>query len=122
MIFEFKLTAFVPQMHGATIECLHAQVDTELRNGSKLLDLSVDLSSSFAQDCPPISYYRIVLREPAWLRSLAVSPGKYCRLEEIIAVFSNAPDEDLSQPAVRPVRTTLAGIIYHEGMWTGRNP
>jgi hypothetical protein len=122
MIFEFKLAAFVPQMHGATIECLHAQSGTELRNGSKLLDLSVDLSSAYAQDCPPISFFRIVLREQAWLRSLSVSQGQYCRLGELIAVLSTTAEDDLRQPAARPIRTTLAGIIYHEGMWTGRNP
>lgn len=87
--------------------------------GSKLIDLSVDLSSAFAQECPPISFFRVVLREPAWLRILDVAPGDHCNLDELVAVFSTDPDEDLSQPAARAIRTTVAGIMHHDGMWTG---
>jgi hypothetical protein len=87
--------------------------------GTKLLDLSIDLSSAFAQECPPISFFRIVLREPAWLRTLTVEKGQFCKLEEVMAVFSTDPDEDIGQPAARGVRTTIAGIMHHEDMWTG---
>lgn len=119
MIYEFRLPLIVPQMTGATVECLHAKPGEAVKAGSKLIDLSVDLSSAFAQECPPISFFRVVLREAAWLRKLELTPGKSCRPEDVMAVFSSTPDEDISQPAARPIRTTVAGIVHHDGMWTG---
>jgi hypothetical protein len=119
MIYEFKLPLIVTQMTGANVECLHAKVGDGLKMGSKLLDLSVDLSSAFAQECPPISFFRVVLREPVWLRKFALAPGNFTQLGDEIAVFSTTPDEDLDQPAARVVRTMVAGIVHHDGMWTG---
>jgi hypothetical protein len=119
MIYELRLPLIVAQMSGATIECVYAKPGDAVRMGTKLLDLSIDLSSAFAQECPPISFFRIVLREPAWLRTLTVEKGQFCKLEEVIAVFSTDPDEDIGQPAARGVRTTIAGIMHHEDMWTG---
>jgi hypothetical protein len=119
MIYEFRLPIIVSQMTGATLECLHAKPGDSLKMGSKLFDLSIDLSSVFAQECPPISFFRVVLREAAWLRKLELAPGKFSQLDEEMAVFSTSPDEDISQPAARTVRTTVAGIVHHDGMWTG---
>jgi hypothetical protein len=120
MIFEFKLPVIVKQMTGATIECLHAKPGDAVKMGSKLMDLSVDLSSAFAQECPPISFFRIVAREAGWLRRFDLTPGKFCPLDEVMAVFSTEPEEDVSKPVTRVFRTTVAGIVHHEGMWTGR--
>lgn len=119
MIFEFRLAAMVPQMSAAVVECIHAQIGAPLRIGHKLLDLSVDLSSAFAQECPPVSFFRLVLREPVWLRRLDVVPGQSCQPGELMALFSSEESEDLGQPSQRPVRTATAGIVYHQGMWTG---
>ena len=119
MIYEFKLPSIVAQMTGATIECLHAKPGEALKMGSKLFDVSVDLSSAFAQECPPISFFRVVMREPGYLRKLELTPGQFCKLDEVMAGFSTTPDEDLDAPAARPVRTTVAGIVHHDGMWTG---
>ena len=58
MIYQFKLPLIVPQMSSAVIECLYAKPGDALKTGSKLFDLSVDLSSAFAQECPPISFFR----------------------------------------------------------------
>ncbi|MDE2562172.1 MAG: hypothetical protein KGL48_07985 [Sphingomonadales bacterium] len=102
------------------IECAHAAPGDTMAMGSKLADLSIDLSSAFAQECPPISYYRIVLREPACLRTLEARPGHHLAVNELIALFSSDPDEPLDQPPTRALRTTIAGIMHHEGMITGR--
>jgi pyruvate/2-oxoglutarate dehydrogenase complex dihydrolipoamide acyltransferase (E2) component len=119
MIYEFELPKIIPQMSGATIECLHAGPGHVLKQGHKLLDLNVDLSSAFAQECPPISYFRVVLREAAWLRKISVEPGTFCRVGEVIALFSTDQTEDISLHPTRPIRTIIAGIAHHEAMWTG---
>jgi pyruvate/2-oxoglutarate dehydrogenase complex dihydrolipoamide acyltransferase (E2) component len=119
MIYEFRLPLIVKQMTGATVEYVHAKPGDAVKMGSKLIDLSVDLSSAFAQECPPISFFRVVLREAAWLRKFDVQPGQSIALNEVIAVFGSEPDEDISQPAARVIRTTVAGIVHHDAMWTG---
>jgi hypothetical protein len=119
MIYAFRLPLINPHMSSARIECVYAEPGTELRNGSKLFDLGVDLSSAFAQECPPISFFRIVMREPAFLRRLNVDRGRLCQLGEEVALFSSEAEEHLSAEPVRDIRFAVAGIIHHEGMWTG---
>jgi hypothetical protein len=118
MIYEFRLPLINPHMSGATIEYVHSG-PAALKAGSKFLDVSVDLGSAFAQECPPISFYRFVMREPAWLREIKAVPGQHYALEDQVALFSTDPEENLDQPAARGIRVTLAGIMHHPNMWTG---
>ena len=119
MIYEFRLPTIVTHMSSAVVECIHAEVGESLKMGHKLIDLSVDLSSAFAQECPPVSFFRIVLRESVWLRRLDVRPGHPCQIDELLAIFSTEQMEAIDQAPQRPVRTTIAGIVHHQGMWTG---
>ena len=61
------------------------------------------------------------LREPAFLRQFKAQPGEYFELDAPIALLSTTADEPLDQAPARAVRVTTAGIIHHEGMWTGNN-
>jgi hypothetical protein len=106
-------------MSEGLIECLYATPGSALKPGDKLLDLSVDLSNNFAQDCPPISFYRVILREKLVLREFRFAPGQSCKVDEVIAVFSNDAQEPVDRPAQRGVRFATAGIIHHPGLWTG---
>jgi len=119
MLMALQLAEIVPGMSGATIECLHAEPGLSLKPGAKLLDLSVDLSAAFAQECPPISFFRVILREPAVLRRIDVVPGQHCAIGTVIALFSLTPDDPVDGPADRPVRLATAGIMHHSEMWTG---
>ena len=121
MIFDFKLPLISPHMSTALIECLYASPGSVLKTGSKLLDLSVDLSSAFSQDCPPISFYRIIARENVVLREFCFASGQSCKVGEVVAVFSTDADEAKDPPAQRGIRFATAGIIHHNGMWTGNN-
>ena len=119
MIFDFRLPLISPHMSEALIECLYAAPGSTLKTGQKLLDLSVDLSSAFAQDCPPVSFFRIVMRENVVLREFRIACGQPCKVGELIAVFSTVADEATDHPAQRGIRFATAGIIHHGGMWTG---
>jgi len=121
MIFEFKLPLISPHMSEGLIECLYTSPGSALKPGDKLLDLSVNLSNNFAQDCPPISFYRVIIREKLILREFRFAPGQSCKVDEVIAVFSNDPAEPLDQPAQRVIRFATAGIIHHPGLWTWNN-
>jgi hypothetical protein len=107
-------------MTEARVEYLYPAAGSVLKTGDKLLDVSIDLSSAFSQDCPPITFYRIILRENAVLRKLVPAQGQCCKVGELIAVFTTVPDEAADQPAQRGVRFATAGIMHHSGMWTGK--
>jgi hypothetical protein len=119
MLLDLRLAEIVPGMSGATIECVHATAGSVLKPGAKLLDLSVDLSAAFAQECPPISFFRVILREPAVLRQIGVAPGQHCELGEVLALFSSTGDDPIEGAADRAVRLATAGIMHHSDMWTG---
>jgi hypothetical protein len=104
-------------MTAAVVEALHAAPGTMLPTGSKLVDVRVDLSGVAPHDCPPISHYRLVLREPAWLRALAVGVGDLVATDALVAQFSSEPDESLTGAPARPVRITIAGILPAVDDW-----
>ena|SRR5262245_56677312 len=120
MIYAFRLPLINPHMSSARIECVYAEPGGALKNGSKLFDLGVDLSSAFAQECPPVSFFRVVLREPVFFRRLNADRGQLCQVGEQVALFSDKADACLDDAPVRDIRFAVAGIIHHEGMWTGR--
>jgi len=121
VIFDFRLPLISPHMSESLIECLYVTPGSALKTGDKLFDLSVNLSDSFSQDCPPISFFRIIMREKLVLREFRLACGQPCKVGELIAVFSTGADEATDQPAQRGIRFTTAGIIHHGGMWTGND-
>jgi hypothetical protein len=119
MILSFKLPLIVPQMVDAAVHVVLAEAGQQLRVGSPLLELTVDLSSIVAHDCPPVSHYRVVLREAAWLRRLLVTPGSIAAVGDMLAEFSTTADEPLDADATRPIRVNLAGVIpqWQNRLW-----
>lgn len=119
MLYDLRIPKINSYMSGALIECIYARSETQMKAGDKILDISVDLGSAFAQDCPPISYYRLVLRENLWLRWLAATVGTNWDMTQPLAIFSTTPDMPLEGSVARPVRSAVAGIVYHADMWSG---
>jgi hypothetical protein len=120
LLVELKLPLFNPEMTTALIERVYCVEGDELLLGAKLLDVSVDLSGAFAQNCPPISYYRMVLRDRLWLRKLLIAPGVHYAAGAQVAILSTEKDEPLEGPPARAARCMTAGIVYQDGMWSGR--
>lgn len=110
MLLSITLPLINVHMTHAFIKRVHAKPGQALLPGAKLMDLAVDLSSVFPQDCPPISYYRIVLQERAWLRSLPV--GAEAAPGATLALLSTGSDEPLDGPAARGARISTAGILW----------
>lgn len=121
MLYELRLSKINPNMNAAIIECIYVQAGSALKAGDKLCDLSVDLSSGFSQYCPPISYFRVVVREKAWLQKLLVVPGDSCDVGQLVAVFSSEQDVPGEGAPARPLRITTAGIALHSSMWSARD-
>lgn len=111
MRLEFELPAIVPQMVEAKVLRFLAKEGERLAIGAGLIELEVDLSSFVSHDCPPVSYYRIVLREAVYLRRFAVAVGQTVPIGGLIAQLSPTPDEPLDGDAARRVRVNVAGVI-----------
>ena len=120
MIFEFKLPKINPLMTTARLECVHLPVGTSMKPGDKFIDLSVDLSSAFSQDCPPVSYYRVIIRERVVLRALTYAAGDSAEVADLLALFTSDADEPIDGAPARAVRFATAGIVRHAEMWSGR--
>ena len=113
-------------MSGATIEYVHSG-PAALKAGAKFLDVSVDLGSAFAQECPPISFYRFVMREPAWLREIKAVQGQYYALEDLVARFSTDENARKQRVALHPmgrfgqpaeVASAAVFLASDESAWT----
>jgi hypothetical protein len=118
---ELKTPEFNAEMEDALIESLYCAEGQLLPIGAKLLDVSVNLSTAFAQNCPPISYYRLVLRDKLWLRKLLIAPGDSRAAGSRIALLTTEPDEAIDGEAARAARCMTAGIVYHSGMWSSES-
>jgi len=115
------LNLIVPRINDhmteAIVEAVYAEEGEALAIGAKLFDITVDLSAAAPHDCPPISHYRLVLRERAWLRRIDARRREVCPLGAPLALFSTLPDEPVDQPPARRPRMTVA-MIMHQHAWS----
>ena len=121
MLLTLALPRINEYMTTARVTKVHAAEGVALVPGTKLLDLRIDLSVAVPHDCPPVSYYRIALRDAAWLRRLATAPGELLAVGAPIALFSTEQDEPVDAEAARAVRFTLAGIVPPDEWWEGND-
>jgi hypothetical protein len=117
LLLTLTLPRINEYMSTATIKSIYTAEGASLALGQKLLDLSIDLSAIVPHDCPPISFYRISMRERVWLRRLIVMPGTDAEVGAALACFSTLPDEPLDREPARAVRVTIAGIIDQSDWW-----
>lgn len=114
------LNLIVPRINDymttAIVEAVYQREGEALGVGARLFDLTVDLSVAAPHDCPPISHYRLVLREAAWLRRVSAGRGDEPAVGEPLALFSTSPDEPLEGEA-RPARLAIAAIL-HQSSWS----
>ena len=107
-------------MLSAVVAAVHpSSACAQLAVGTKLVDLTVDLTAIAAQDCPPVSHFRMVVRERAWLRELAVARGDEIAVGTRVALFSTDPHEPLDAEPVRELRVAIAGILMQAPAWSG---
>ena len=109
------LTLALPRIHelmtSAKVEAVYARAGAELPVGAKLADITVDLSAVAAQDCPPISHFRLVLRERAWLREVAVARGDDVAVGATLMRLTHGEHDALEGAPAREARISIAGIL-----------
>jgi len=110
MILSLSLPRVGAQMQRGTIHKLIAKAGDELRPGTPLLEVRVDLGAAKAQDCPPLVFFRIVATERAFLRSLDVSLGAVLDVGALLGVATTDRSENAAGTAARNLRTTSVAI------------
>jgi hypothetical protein len=110
MILSLSLPRMGAQMQQGTIHKLIAKAGDELRPGTPLLEVRVDLVAAKAQDCPPLFFFRIIATERAYLRSLDVSLGGVLEVGTLLGVATTGSGENPEGPASRALRTTSVAI------------
>ncbi len=110
MLLGLTLPRIIPQMTEGKIHVTLAAEGERLQVGSPLLEVSVDLSRVVPHDCPPVSHYRMILREAAMLRRLLVADGDIIAIGTRIAMLSTAEDPLEDEPG-RDIRITIAGVV-----------
>lgn len=111
MRLRLTMPRFGDQMQQARIETAYVTPGDELKPGSKLFDVRVDLGGAGTQDCPPLAFFRLVCLERAWVRTVAVRPGESLTDGAPLAEFTTTADEPLDTTATRPLRTSRASIL-----------
>jgi hypothetical protein len=119
LLLALTLPRINEHMLSAVVAAVHPSAGAELAVGAKLVDLTVDLTAIAAQDCPPVSHFRMVVRERAWLRELAVARGDEIAVGTRVALFSTDPHEPLDAEPVRELRVAIAGILMQAPAWSG---
>ena len=118
MLIVLTLPRINEHMTVAEIQTIHAAEGQFLDLGAKLLDLSIDLSSVAPHDCPPISLYRIAMRDRVWLRRLDVAAGVAVEPGATLACFTTEANEPLDTAPLRNARITIAGILDQTDWWS----
>lgn len=122
MVLTLALPQISPYMESAVVQAVYVTEGSPLGPGGKFLDVCVDLSRVAQHDCPAISYFRIAVRDRAYVRALSVARGEEIAVGASIAQLSTDPAEPLHGVPVRPARVTIAGILYQPEWWNDPLP
>jgi hypothetical protein len=110
MILSLVLPRIGAQIRQASIHKIIANPGDELRPGTPLLEIRVDIGSAKAQDCPPLSFFRIIATERAHLRSLRVEPGSLLESGALLGLASTDRTDSVDGAPTRALRLTSIAI------------
>ena len=111
MLLNLPLPRINPYMTRAIIDKIHVATGSAMPLGSKLLELTLDLSAAAPHDCPPVGHYCLIIRDRVWLRRLYVDLGDEPAVGANLAMFSTEADEPLDGPPSRQARIAIVGIV-----------
>ena len=118
MNFVLRMPSMVTEGATARIEAVHVKVGDNLSRGARLFDFSLDLGERYAQLCPPITYHRAVAHEDGRLLSFEAEPGLVFEANADLGMIGSPMSEAGDQPPSRTFRMVVAGIVWHDQMWS----
>lgn len=110
MILSLILPKAGAPMSRASIHRIMAKAGDELRSGTPLMEVRVELDSQQAQDCPPLIFFRIIATERSVLRSLDVATGTPVIAGQTLGIATSSADESIDGAPTRALRTTSVAI------------
>src|ERR1700690_189535 len=110
MILSLVMPRVGAYMRQASIHKIIANPGDELRPGTPLLEIRIDFGSAKTQDCPPLSFFRIIATERAHLRSLGVALGALFEVGAPLGVASTDRNEGIDGAPARALRLTSGAI------------
>ena len=110
MLLILEMPAVGARMREGTVHNVLVPAGVRIEKGVPLVEVRVDLSADANQNCPPISYFRIVASEAAWFRALDVSQGETRPVGAALARFTTLADEPLSGEG-RVLRVSVAIVL-----------
>jgi hypothetical protein len=110
MILSITLPTVGSQTAQGAIHKLVAKPGDELRPGTPLLEVRVDLGAAKVQDCPPLIFFRLIATERAVLRSLWVATGAIVDVGAQIGLATSTAGESAAGAPSRALRTTSVAI------------
>ena len=111
MILVLKMPSLGQLADAGAIERVYVQPGQQIAPGAPLVDVKIDRTGAAPQDCPPISYLRVVAREAGWVRVVSAAKGGEHAVGEPLALITSTADEATDAPAARPLRTATAGFV-----------
>jgi hypothetical protein len=110
MILSLTMPKIGTQMQQGIIHKLIAKGGDELRPGTPLVEVRVDLGAGQAQDCAPQFFFRIIATERAVLRWLSITSAQIVAVGETLGVATSSVAEDAMGRPARALRTTSVAI------------
>jgi len=110
MILSLTMPRVGAQMTHGTIFRLVAKPGDELKPGTPIMEVRVDLESEKAQDCPPLFFFRLLATERGVLRSLTAEQGALLAVGTALGVVTSTAAEAADGAAARALRTTSVAI------------
>lgn len=110
MILALNMPRAGAQMTHGTVHRLVAKPGDELRPGTPLLEVRVDLEAEKAQDCPPLFFFRVLCTERGVLRALSATPGALLAVGAPLGVVTSTAAEPAEGAPARALRTTQVAI------------
>lgn len=117
MLIDIPLPRLHELMTTGVVTRVHVAPGSTLAVGAPLVDVRVDLSNAAAHDCPPVSYFRVVLRDTGVLRTLAAQVGSDLAPGQRLGLLTTTADEPLEGNPARAARLTTVGVLGLDEEW-----
>lgn len=95
----------------ARIDAIYPAVGDALEPGARLFDFTIGLDAASEFDCPPVTSYRMILREAARVHRVDAEPGQMLAAGEALGLLVSGADAALDGEPQRGARVSVAAIL-----------
>lgn len=112
MAVTIRMPRFMPEFVSGTVRVVHAGAGMPVAYGTPLADIAVDFGGGQAFDCPPITYYRIMMGEGGRLAEHVFEVGREIAADAVVGTLE-AEEDDVARDA----RLVVAAVLLETDWW-----